>query len=93
MQLFQAQDIIHPTSGKHTCTLVLGLVKHIHVRKDVLNERGVVDITKLKPISRNGDISYARVGDSFRIPRPAWNEEGEKIKAFLDSVGEGNGSA
>ena len=60
---------------------------YVGIRKDVLNERGQVDITKLKPVSRNGDISYARVGDAFRLPRPAWAEEGEKISAFLGQAG------
>ncbi|KAH9925854.1 uncharacterized protein BXZ73DRAFT_49698 [Epithele typhae] len=87
-ELFQTVDIIHPETKKHTTTLVLGLVKRIHVRNDTLNERGNVDITKLRPISRNGDISYARVGDSFRIPRPAWSVEGEKIGEFLKGVAE-----
>ncbi|KAI0827582.1 hypothetical protein BC628DRAFT_1367476 [Trametes gibbosa] len=85
-ELFQAVDIIHPTSGEHTATLVLGLVKLIHVRHDILNERGVVDFTKLRPVGRLGDISYARVGDAFRLSRAAWKLEGEKIGEFLKEV-------
>lgn len=86
LQLFQAVDIVHPTSRKVTATLILGLVKCIHVRNDVLNERGVVDYAKLKPVGRLGDISYARVGDAFRLPRLAWKLEGEKIGEFLKGV-------
>ncbi|KIO12012.1 hypothetical protein M404DRAFT_994072, partial [Pisolithus tinctorius Marx 270] len=78
--LFQAIDIVHPVSGDITATLILAHVKYIHVRKDVLNERGVVDITKYKPIARLGDISYGRVGDVFRLPRPVWEQEREKIE-------------
>ena len=63
-------------------------MKAIHVRTDVLNERGVVDFAKFKPVSRLGDISYARVGDAFRIPRPAWKLEGEKIQEFLKGLEE-----
>ncbi|KAL1940375.1 hypothetical protein VTO73DRAFT_8947 [Trametes versicolor] len=85
-ELFQAVDIVHPTSGKVTATLILGLVKCIHVRNDVLNERGVVDYAQLKPVGRLGDISYARVGDAFRLPRLAWKLEGEKIGEFLKGV-------
>ncbi|CDO72682.1 hypothetical protein BN946_scf184985.g102 [Trametes cinnabarina] len=88
-ELFQAVDIIHPSTKKHTATLILGLVKCIHVRRDVLNERGVVDYTKLKPVGRLGDITYARVGDGFRIPRPAWKLEGEKITEFLKGLEDG----
>ncbi|KAI8968828.1 hypothetical protein BD414DRAFT_503668 [Trametes punicea] len=86
-ELFQAIDIVHPSTGQHTATLVLGLVKCIHVRNDVLNERGVVDYTKLRPVGRMGDITFARVGDGFRIPRPAWKLEGEKITEFLQGIG------
>jgi hypothetical protein len=41
----------------------------------MLTERGGVDVTKFKPIARMGDISYARVGDAFRLTRPAWAQE------------------
>ncbi|KAI0333209.1 hypothetical protein GY45DRAFT_1245176 [Cubamyces sp. BRFM 1775] len=85
--LFHAVDIVHPTSGQHTATLILGLVRCIHVRRDVLNERGVVDYAKLKPVGRMGDISYACVGDAFRLPRPQWKLEGEAIGEFLRKVG------
>ncbi|KAI9063959.1 hypothetical protein FKP32DRAFT_1570991 [Trametes sanguinea] len=85
-ELFQAIDIIHPSTNQHTATMVLGLVKCIHVRNDVLNERGVVDYAKLKPVGRMGDITYSRVGDGFRIPRPAWKLEGEKITEFLKGL-------
>ncbi|KAI0764286.1 hypothetical protein BD413DRAFT_190755 [Trametes elegans] len=85
-ELFHTVDIVHPSSGKQTATLILGHVKAIHVRRDVLNERGVVDYTKLKPVGRLGDITYARVGDGFRLPRPAWKLEGEKVQEFLKAV-------
>ncbi|KAG2339411.1 hypothetical protein BDR05DRAFT_967958 [Suillus weaverae] len=29
---------------------------HIHVRKDVLTDKGVIDLTKFKPVARLGDI-------------------------------------
>ncbi|KAH7903376.1 hypothetical protein BJ138DRAFT_1074133 [Hygrophoropsis aurantiaca] len=85
-ELFQAIDIIHPETGEHTSTLVLALVKYIHVRNDMLNERGLVDITKFKPVSRLGDISYARVGDAFRIPRPTWQQEKDKFEQLRNAV-------
>ena len=84
-QLFQAVDIIHPDTGKQTATLVLGHVKYIHVRNDVLNERGIVDPLKFKPITRLGDISYANFGAIYRIPRPQWNSpEGDKIRKVIE---------
>ncbi|KAI0800409.1 hypothetical protein C8Q74DRAFT_1344837 [Fomes fomentarius] len=86
-ELYQAHDIVHPVTGQHTTTLVLGHVKAIHVRTDVLNERGVVDITKFRPVGRLGDISYERIGDVFRLPRAQWTLEGEKVQEFLNGVG------
>ncbi|KAI6044080.1 hypothetical protein EDC04DRAFT_2890165 [Pisolithus marmoratus] len=82
-ELFQAIDITHPVSGEITTTMILAHVKYVHVRKDVLNERGVVDITKYKPIARLGDISYGRISDVFRLPRPVWEQEKEKINHTL----------
>ncbi|KAG9309834.1 hypothetical protein JVU11DRAFT_10213 [Chiua virens] len=82
-ELFQAIDIVHPTSGECTATHILAHVKYIHVRNDMLNERGTVDITEFKPVSRLGDISYARVGDVFRISRPVWATEETNIQEAI----------
>jgi len=82
-ELYREIDIASPTSGDLTTTLFLGLVKHIHVRKDMLNERGTLDPGKLMPIGRMGDILYASLGGGYRIPRPAWQEEGETIQRYL----------
>ena len=84
--LYQAIDIVHPTTGENTSTLILGHVKYIHVRNDVLTERGTVDITKFKPIARLGDISYGRVGDVFRIPRAVWANEESKVEEALQRL-------
>jgi hypothetical protein len=70
-----------------TTTLILGLVKHIHVRKDVLSERGTVDPTKFKPLGRLGDITYSTLGDGFRLPRPAWKDEQKIIEGLSNSAG------
>lgn len=73
-----------------TTTLILGLIKQIHVRKDVLNERGIIDLTKYKPIARMGDVTYAKVGDAFRLPRPFWKDEEKKIEAALKEKASGS---
>ncbi|KAI5997005.1 hypothetical protein EDD15DRAFT_2387023 [Pisolithus albus] len=57
--------------------------EYIHVRNDMLNERGVVDITKYKPIARLGDISYGRVVDVFRLARPVRDRKKERIESVL----------
>ncbi|KAG6375235.1 hypothetical protein JVT61DRAFT_3449 [Boletus reticuloceps] len=71
-ELYQTTPIVDPSSGETTTTLILAHVKYIHVRKDMLNQRGTIDITKFKPISRLGDNSYGRVGDAFKLARPSW---------------------
>lgn len=63
--------------------MILGHVKYIHVRNDMLTERGVIDPVKYKPISRLGDTSYAIAGAAFRIPRPQWKAEAEGLKELL----------
>jgi hypothetical protein len=38
--------------GAVTGTVVLGLIKRLHVREDVLSQDGSVDAAKLLPVSR-----------------------------------------
>ncbi|KAI6003016.1 hypothetical protein EDD15DRAFT_2385581 [Pisolithus albus] len=75
-KLFQAIDVTHPVSGQITTTMIFAHIKYIHVRNDVLNERGIVGITK--------------VGDVFRLARPVWDREKERIESVLESP-EGRG--
>jgi len=58
-------------------------VKYIHVRNDVLTERGTVDPTKFKPIGRLGDSAYSTLGDGFRLPRAVWKDEEKTIEEAL----------
>ncbi|KAF9219031.1 hypothetical protein BS17DRAFT_798359 [Gyrodon lividus] len=81
-ELFQAIDIIHPVTGRAGSTMLLGHVKYIHVRNDMLTARGTVDMTLYRPLSRMGDVTYARVGDGFRLARPSWEQEKDKVAAL-----------
>ncbi|KAG1854972.1 hypothetical protein DFJ58DRAFT_703022 [Suillus subalutaceus] len=85
-ELYKSIDIAHSVTGEHTSTLILAHVKYIHVRKDMLTQRGVIDLTKFKPVARVGDISYARVGDAFRIASPTWAQDKAKIRDVLDGA-------
>ncbi|KAG1854970.1 hypothetical protein DFJ58DRAFT_727722 [Suillus subalutaceus] len=85
-ELYKSIDITHRVTGEHTSTLILAHVKYIHVRKDMLTQRGVIDLTKFKPVARVGDISYARVGDAFRIASPTWAQDKAKIRDVLDEA-------
>jgi len=82
-ELSEAKDIIHPVTGVITTTLIIAHVRLIHIRKDVLNERGNVDLEKFRPIARMGDITYATLGGAFRIPRPVWDQDSEDIQTIL----------
>ena len=95
-ELYQATDIVHPETGVQSATLVLGLVKKIHVRNDVLLERHseanpgqvvkLVDPTKLNPVARMGDITYTSYGPLFRIPRPIWASDKEEIEELASAA-------
>ena len=61
-------------NGKPSCTVVLGEVVMFHFHPAVygVNEggKGVVDVAKLRPISRLGGNTYATLGGTFDVPRP-----------------------
>ncbi|EMD32882.1 hypothetical protein CERSUDRAFT_87608 [Gelatoporia subvermispora B] len=84
-ELYEAIDIKRPDTGASTTTLLLGLVKYIHVRNDMLNERGNVDPSKYKVIGRMGDITYTRVQEGFRLARPAWSKDEELQNLYKES--------
>ncbi|KAG9309835.1 hypothetical protein JVU11DRAFT_10214 [Chiua virens] len=84
--LFQSIPIVDPISNATTTTLILAHVKCIHVRKDMLTERGMVNITKFQPVSRLGDNSYGRVGDAYKLARPSWSADEGKIKEVIESA-------
>jgi hypothetical protein len=77
-------DIVEPSSLKATATLILGLVKYIHMRKDILDPvRGIPDTGKLKPVLRLGGVTFAKLGDGYQIPRPAWAKAVDEIRETL----------
>lgn len=74
-QLFQHIDIPATDNSMIGNTHVLGLIKRVHIRNAVLKEDGLsVDPHKLRPINRLGGNTYARLGETFDIARPAWEE-------------------
>lgn len=83
IKLLQSIDIVHPDTKICTATLVIGLVKMIHVRNDVYNqETGEVKTEDLQVISRLGD-SYARLGDGFKLKSGNWAKDEESIRQAL----------
>ncbi|KAG1888052.1 hypothetical protein F4604DRAFT_1715370 [Suillus subluteus] len=72
-ELYKSINIARPVTGEHTSTLILAHVKYIH--------RGVIDLTKFKPVARVGDIPNA-----FRIASPTWAQDEAKIQEALDEA-------
>ncbi|OJJ34895.1 hypothetical protein ASPWEDRAFT_51134 [Aspergillus wentii DTO 134E9] len=59
------------TPGKKTGALAIIEGVRFWVRDDAINEeKNLVDLKVMKPISRLGGISYGRVTDAMEIPRP-----------------------
>ncbi len=56
--------------GPGHSTVVIGLIKHIHIRDDLLDEQGRVDIHRLQAIGRLGKFEYCSVRDIFEMQRP-----------------------
>ncbi|KAH9485452.1 hypothetical protein JR316_0002360 [Psilocybe cubensis] len=74
-ELYSFQDISVPGSEVPTVTVVLGLIKKLHVREAVLCEDGItVDPAKLRPVARLGGTTYGRLLEGFDLPRPSWRE-------------------
>ncbi|KAG5644391.1 hypothetical protein DXG03_008619 [Asterophora parasitica] len=80
LELLETVDVRDPVSSKVTTTLVLGSVKYIHVRNDVLDARGSVDPGKLRTVAKLGGILFAKVNEGYNIPRYSWAEHGKQIQ-------------
>jgi hypothetical protein len=80
-KLLQTIPLIEPTENKVTTTLVLGSIKFIHMRNDVLDDGGLPHIGKLRPVSRIGPPLFARVSEGFALPSvmESWKEMNEAI--------------
>lgn len=81
IQLYHAFDIPVPETGTVTQTMMLGLIKRVHVRRSVLGEDGNIDPAKLRAVSRVGGSTYARIGEGFDLRRPNWSEIKEAYRS------------
>ncbi|KAA1476791.1 hypothetical protein DENSPDRAFT_843875 [Dentipellis sp. KUC8613] len=74
-ELYSFQDIFPDGADSPSATLVLGRVKHAHVRRAVLDgDEPVVDPAKYQVVGRLSGRTYARVGDTYDLARPDWRE-------------------
>lgn len=86
-QLYHSQNITPPESTEITATLILGLIKRVHVRDSVLSEDGdAVDPGKLRPVARLGGNSYARLVEGFDLPRLSWKATRNNYAAIQECV-------
>ncbi|KAL4071133.1 hypothetical protein V8B97DRAFT_1917699 [Scleroderma yunnanense] len=67
--LFQAIDITDPVTGKCIAVVILAHVKYM------LDERGLVDITKFKPVIQLGDITFGKIDNVLRLA--SWEDVGK----------------
>lgn len=75
-------------TGKVTSTTMMIEGLTFHIREDVLNEdRNIIDISKLRPVSRLGGITYGRTVDGYELKRPHFEKEKqtEEVEKMLNS--------
>lgn len=83
--------------GVQSLSVILGEVIMCHVHQEVTERsptgKVVVDPIKLRPISRLGGVTYARIAELFELPRP--NKDGTmphlKTKASIHEQADDNG--
>ncbi|KAK0389004.1 hypothetical protein NLU13_2581 [Sarocladium strictum] len=64
------------TPGKKAGTMITFEGTRFWVREDALNEeKNIVDPAVLRPISRLGGITYARVTEGMELPRPDFDKD------------------
>ncbi len=68
--LSQVVDLEAAGDGTHN-RIVIGKVVGIHIDEAVLTD-GLVDPSKLKPLSRLGYMDYGLLGEVFAMARPQW---------------------
>lgn len=56
--------------GPGHSTVVIGLIKHMHIRDDLIDPQGRIDIRRLQPIGRLAGSEYCYVRDIFEMQRP-----------------------
>jgi flavin reductase (DIM6/NTAB) family NADH-FMN oxidoreductase RutF len=70
----RVEQIVHVGSDSGGGEIVIGRVVLIHVRDDVYQD-GYILLDALKPVARLAGSDYARVTDTFSLPRPVYRLE------------------
>lgn len=87
-QLYFLKDLSPPDQPDLiTTTLAVGLIKTAHVHESVLDAEGsAVDVGKLRPISRLGGTTYARLLEGFDLERTSWKAARPAYETILGST-------
>jgi flavin reductase (DIM6/NTAB) family NADH-FMN oxidoreductase RutF len=56
--------------GSPACDLLIGRVVRFHIDEALSDDRGHIDASALKPVSRLAGNAYAKLGEVFEIERP-----------------------
>lgn len=62
-------DSMQVGEGVGSSRLVVGVVLYIHVRDDILNEKGYIDVYRLQPVGRLGGTRYCTIRETFDLSR------------------------
>jgi flavin reductase (DIM6/NTAB) family NADH-FMN oxidoreductase RutF len=54
--------------------MVIGEVVGVHIDESILTD-GLVDITKVKPVTRLGYMDYATTDSVYQMFRPKWSDK------------------
>jgi flavin reductase (DIM6/NTAB) family NADH-FMN oxidoreductase RutF len=60
-------------SGPGSTTIVIGIIRHIYVRDDLINDRYHIDITRFQPVGRLAGNSYCTVRETFELMRKTYD--------------------
>ncbi len=60
--------------GPGSTTIVIGIVRHIFVRDELINDRYHIDLARLQPIGRLAGNSYCTVRETFELVRKAYTQ-------------------
>ncbi|KAI0081303.1 hypothetical protein K474DRAFT_1656808 [Panus rudis PR-1116 ss-1] len=72
-ELYESLDFSSSPGESPSTSLILGLIKQIHVRNAVLDDtKQTVDAAKLRPVARLGGNAYTTLGNIFELDRPSW---------------------
>ncbi|CAI3954248.1 DIM6/NTAB family (RutF) (PDB:1EJE) [Commensalibacter communis] len=70
-----------------TVDLILGEVKKIHIKDEVINNEGIMDIQKIRPIGRMGYVDYTTIDNIFSMHVPMTPD----IQKIMDNIMSGTG--